>query len=154
MNGEEKNKIQLRSIEGLPEEEVLDTLLGLYTQIFQDAQPEFFLNRLRSKEDLLSIISYSNKQAVGFKIGYRYDLSTYYSWIGGVLENFRKQGFGARMAQRQETWVREKNYKKLRTKSMNQYKAMMILNLKNGFDIVQIYTNQSGQTKLVFEKSL
>ncbi len=154
MNGKEKNKIRYSSIEGIPEEEELQSLLRLYTQIFKDAQPEFFLNRLGSKEDLLSIIAYSNKQAVGFKIGYRYDQSTYYSWIGGVIENFRKQGLGAKMAQLQESWVRKKKYKKLRTKSMNQYRAMMILNLKNGFDIVQIYTNQSDQTKLVFEKNL
>ena len=37
---------------------------------------------------------------------------------------------------------------------MNQYKPMLILNIKNGFDIVQIYTNDSGQTKIVFEKEL
>jgi hypothetical protein len=37
---------------------------------------------------------------------------------------------------------------------MNRFKPMMILNLKNGFDIVQVYTNDSGQTKVVFEKTL
>ena len=37
---------------------------------------------------------------------------------------------------------------------MNQYKPMMILNLKRGFDIVDIYTNTKGQTKIIFEKEL
>ncbi|MFT5215061.1 MAG: hypothetical protein ACI83H_000168 [Glaciecola sp.] len=37
---------------------------------------------------------------------------------------------------------------------MNTYKPMMILNLKNGFDITKIYTNTKGQTKIIFEKDL
>jgi len=37
---------------------------------------------------------------------------------------------------------------------MNTFKPMMILNLKNGFDIVNIYTNTKGQTKIVFEKNI
>ena len=31
---------------------------------------------------------------------------------------------------------------------------MMILNLKNNFDIKQVYTNDSGQTKIIFEKNI
>jgi len=37
---------------------------------------------------------------------------------------------------------------------MNSFKPMMILNLKNGFDIVSVYTNVTNQTKIVFEKEL
>jgi len=37
---------------------------------------------------------------------------------------------------------------------MNRFKSMMILNLKNGFDIKSVYTNEVGQTKVVFEKTL
>ena len=51
-------------------------------------------------------------------------------------------------------YLKEKGYQRIRTKSMNRFKPMMILNLKNGFDIVQVYTNDSGQTKIVFEKDL
>ena len=91
---------------------------------------------------------------LGIYIMSRYDPTTFYSWIGGVLKPFRKQGIGAELARLQEQKVKEKNYTKLRTKSMNKYKSMMILNLKNGFDIVKIYTNKTGQTKLIFEKNL
>jgi hypothetical protein len=37
---------------------------------------------------------------------------------------------------------------------MNHFKGMLILNLKNGFDIKQVYTNDSGQTKIIFEKEI
>jgi len=42
----------------------------------------------------------------------------------------------------------------MRTKSMNRFKPMMILNMKSGFDITNIYTNDVGQTKIIFEKDL
>lgn len=154
MNGAVRNKFSYRSFEGLPQESDIKCMLSLYTHIFRDAQSEFFMDRLQTKNDLLSIIAYWENTPVGFKIGYRYDQSTFYSWIGGVLQSHRQQGIATEMAHLQESWAREKKYKKLRTKSMNQYKPMMILNLKNDFDIVQIYTNQRNQTKLVFEKNL
>ena len=154
MSGKEKNSHRLHCIKGIPDKTDIQTILSLYSDIFQDAVSEFFLNRIQTKNDLLSILAFSNEKPVGFKIGYRYDLSTFYSWIGGVLPTYRQQGIATAMAQKQEAWVRQKDYSKLRTKSMNQYKPMMILNLKNGFDIIQIYTNQSRQTKLVFEKNL
>ncbi len=58
------------------------------------------------------------------------------------------------MTHMQEDYAKQNGYKILRTKSMNHFKPMMILNLKNGFDIVKFYTNDSNQTKIVFEKSL
>lgn len=154
MNGKALNKLSYRCIEGVPAESDIQLLLALYQRIFEDAKTEFFLDRLHTKEALISLMAYENMNPVGFKIGYRYDPTTFYSWIGGVLKPFRKQGIGAELARLQEQKVREKNYTKLRTKSMNKYKSMMILNLKNGFDIVKIYTNKTGQTKLIFEKNL
>ena len=50
--------------------------------------------------------------------------------------------------------AKKKGYEKVRTKSMNRFKSMIILNLKNGFDIQQVYTNDSDQTKIIFEKEL
>jgi predicted GNAT superfamily acetyltransferase len=91
---------------------------------------------------------------VGFKIGYRYNETTFYSWVGGVLLSYRQKGIAKHLAKLQEENVTTKRYSKMRTKSMNRFKPMMILNLKNGFNIVQVYTNDIGQTKVVFEKEL
>ena len=100
------------------------------------------------------ILCYQQKQLLGFKIGYRYNDITFYSWVGGVLPENRGNGIAKQLAQLQEQRVKEKGYQTLRTKSMNRFKPMMILNLKNGFDITNIYTNDVGQTKIVFEKLL
>ncbi|WP_299119122.1 GNAT family N-acetyltransferase [uncultured Tenacibaculum sp.] len=141
-------------IEGIPDKKGLEELLTLYTSIFNDAIAEFFLERIQSKEKVFSIIAYYNNNPVGFKIGYQYDTNTFYSWVGGVLAQYRKKGIASKLAKLQENWALQNGFKKLRTKSMNKFKPMLILNLKNGFDIIQVYTNEKGQTKIVFEKSI
>ncbi|OSY87046.1 hypothetical protein WH52_13360 [Tenacibaculum holothuriorum] len=147
-----KDQIQYSVIEGIPNQEQMEELLTLYTTIFKDAQPKFFIERIETKTQLLCLIACDGNIPVGFKIGYQYNPNTFYSWVGGVLENYRKKGIAKTLALLQEKWVRKSRFSKLRTKSMNQYKPMLILNLKNGFDIVQVYSNEKGQTKIVFEK--
>ncbi|AUC16657.1 hypothetical protein BTO06_16545 [Tenacibaculum sp. SZ-18] len=146
--------IKIKTIHGAPSKEVLDDLLMLYTLVFEDAIVDFFMERISTKEDVVSIIAYKNEVPVGFKIGYRYNESTFYSWVGGVLLNHRKKGIAKKLAASQESIAKEKRFTRLRTKSMNRFKPMLILNLKNGFDIVQVYINEKGQQKIVFEKEI
>lgn len=138
----------------MPLEENLKVMTDLYSKIFKDADLEFFRERCESQPRLLSVLAYSDGFLVGFKMGYSYSETVFYSWIGGVLAEYRNQGIGNQLARDQEQWARDKGFTALRTKSMNRFKAMMALNLKNGFDITNIYTNSRGQTKIVFEKEL
>ena len=73
---------------------------------------------------------------------------------GVVFSVEDKIAIASKLSEMQEEAVVKKGYTKLRTKSMNRFKPMMPLNLKNGFDIVQVYSNEYGQRKIVFEKSL
>lgn len=150
----EKNKSNIKVIEGIPSEQDQQILINLYTDLFEDAETVFFMDRLITKEQICSLIAFQNNKPVGFKIGYRYNETTFYSWVGGVLPEFRRKGIAKKLAQKQELWAKENHFKKLRTKSMNRFKPMMILNLKNGFNIISVYTNDSNQTKVVFEKEL
>ncbi|WP_299156148.1 GNAT family N-acetyltransferase [uncultured Tenacibaculum sp.] len=140
--------------EGIPEKKILEELLLLYTSIFEDALIDFFIERIQTKERIFSIIAYHNTIPVGFKIGYQYDANTFYSWVGGVLPKYQKKGIASKLAKLQEYWAINNGFNKLRTKSMNKFKPMLILNLKNGFDIIEVYTNEKGQTKIVFEKPI
>ena len=141
-------------VEGIPKDTILKELLHLYETIFDDAKLDFFIDRITSKTDVIIVLTYFENSPVGFKIGYRYNETTFYSWVGGVLTDFRRKGIAQKLAKKQEELIKEKGYKKLRTKSMNRFKPMLILNIKNGFDIVQVYTNTSGQQKIVFEKEI
>lgn len=154
MNGMENNNLNFKIVEGIPISSDLKILENLYAEVFEDAQLEFFHKRINTKENICSIIDFENNIPVGFKIGYYYNKDTFYSWVGGVVPSFRNKGIAKKLAQMQEQWAKKNNYLKLRTKSMNRFKSMMILNLKNGFDIVSVYTNDANQTKIVFEKNL
>ena len=123
-------------------------------EFFNDADTEFFKQRISEHSKLYTILAFHDEKLIGFKIGYPYSETTFYSWIGGVHQDYRKQGVASKLAELQEIFTKKEGNKKLRTKSMNTYKPMMILNLKNGFDILNIYTNTKGQTKIVFEKDL
>lgn len=148
------DNINYLSIIGLPDDKVYQDMVNLYSELFEDADLEFFKQRILEHPKLFSVLAYHNDQLIGFKVGYPYNEKNFYSWIGGVFSKYRQQGIGTQMLKIQEKFARIKGFKKLRTKSMNTYKAMLILNLKTGFDITNVYTNTKGQTKIVFEKYL
>ncbi|MGG5488391.1 GNAT family N-acetyltransferase, partial [Gaetbulibacter sp. PBL-D1] len=124
----ENAKFTFKTLEGIPSKNNLNEILTVYKSV---------------KEYLLTLLCYHQKQLIGFKIGYKYNASTFYSWVGGVLPDYRKNGIGKQLSQLQEQAIKQKGYNTLRTKSMNRFKPMMILNLKNGFDIKSVYTNET-----------
>jgi len=149
-----KNNIIYKTIKGVPSEKLYQELASLYHYLFEDADLKFFKQRIDVQLKALYVLAYNDTILIGFKIGYPYNAYTFYSWVGGVLPEFHNQGIAKQLAKLQEDYAKNKGFTKLRTKSMNQFKPMMILNLKNGFDITKIYTNTKGQTKIVFEKQL
>jgi predicted GNAT superfamily acetyltransferase len=153
-NGMVKDNISYKTIEGIPDENTYQELAILYTTLFKDADLEFFKQRIYDQTKPLFVLAYSDKVIIGFKIGYPYNDDTFYSWVGGVHPKYRNQGIARQLAKLQEDYVKNNGFVKLRTKSMNHFKSMMILNLKNGYNITNIYTNTKGQTKIVFEKQL
>ena len=153
-NGMAKNSINYITLVGSPNESIHQDMINLYAEIFEDADISFFKQRIVEHQKLLSVLAYSNNVLIGFKIGYPYNENTFYSWIGGVLPTYRQRGIASQLAVLQEQWVKENGFIALRTKSMNQFKSMMVMNLKNGFEVTKVYTNSKGQTKIVFEKNL
>jgi len=150
----EKDRVKYKTYVGAPPEKILQDMVHLYSNIFSDADIKFFKQRVKAQPELFSVLAYDTESLVGFKMGYPYKEGTFYSWIGGVLSPYRQKGIAKQLALLQEQWAKENGFTKLRTKSMNRFKAMMILNLKNGFNITNVYTNARGQTKVVFEKHL
>lgn len=148
------NSITFKTIEGLLNENQLKPIRSLYLMLFNDADANFFIKRIGAHSGLFSIMAFEGQTLVGFKIGYPYNNTTFYSWIGGVSPEYRRQGIAINLAALQEGYAKASGFKTLRAKSMNIYKPMMILNLKNGFDITKFYTNTKGQVKIVFEKQL
>ncbi len=146
------SKIRFVQISGIPEQRVMQDLLKLYVLFFGNAREAMFKSRIQKHSGVLALLAYQEDIPVGFKVGYQLDNHTYYSWVGGVKKTHRNIGIASRLASLQESWVKKQGYSLLRTKSMNRFKPMMIFNLKNGFDITEVYKTSSGDIKIVFEK--
>ena len=45
-------------------------------------------------------------------------------------------------------------FKKVRTKTKNKFKSMLLLNIKTGFDIVDTYMGADDELRIILEKDL
>jgi GNAT superfamily N-acetyltransferase len=82
----------------------------------------------------LSLAAYVDGEPAGFKLGYERD-GEFYSWLGGVLPQYRRSGVAKALAEAQEDWAREQGYTCVNFKTRNRHKDMLIFALKNGFQI-------------------
>jgi GNAT superfamily N-acetyltransferase len=121
--------------------------------IFPSLDRQKFEERL-ARPGCVVLLCSAASELIGFKIGYRESETIFYSWLGGVLENFRGRGIGQQLMDRQHDHCRQNGYGLVKTKTMNQWRHMLMLNLKNGFEITETYPGKNGALKIVLTKSL
>ncbi len=137
-----------------PSEKDLDLIIKLEREIFKDFEfPLEVKQRALGQKNLLADIAYDDEKMIAFKLGYEHSPEAFYSWLGGVLPEYRHQGLGAELLQRQHQKVKDWGYKSIRTYSRNRFVHMMILNIKNGFRIVGTqYRESEKDIAIIFEK--
>lgn len=146
--------IEFAEIEGKPDVKTLAEIEKFYVSIFKQVEPGKFEKRISEAVNLLTVLALHENKIVGFKIGYQIAPKTFYSWIGGVDESFRKLGIAAGLMEKQHLWCRRNGFNLIRTKTRNNFKAMLILNIKHGFDIIDVYSDINNELKIVLEKHL
>ncbi len=113
-----------------------------------------FAARLQGNHLILT--AYIKGRPAGFKIGYdRFNDGSFYSWIGGVLPEFRRNGAAGALAEHQEMWAKEQGYRSIKLKTRNKHKAMVAFSLKRGFVITgEIPKIPAAETRLWMKKIL
>lgn len=147
-------KIDYQEIEGKPNPQILIKIAEFFQSIFAATDLEKFHSRINSAEKLLILLAFAEDKIVGFKIGYQIDSQKFYSWLGGVKSEFRKHGIAQELMNHQHDWCRKKGFQIVQTKTKNSFKPMLILNIKNGFDIIELQRNDRNEIKIVLEKNL
>ncbi|MDN7225876.1 GNAT family N-acetyltransferase [Planococcus sp. N064] len=110
--------------------------------------------RMRGKKSLRMDVARHNKRIVGYKIGYALNPEQFYSWLGGVDKAYRNYGIASCLMDRQHQYAKNSGFQVIQTKTKNKWRSMLLLNIKNGFDVAGTYTDQDGEIKIILEKSL
>lgn len=147
----------------LPEVKIVEgtikDCLEVMSQIpeFSDNQYDepVFINRLSGAESLI-LIAVKNNCKVGFKAGYNRDEDgSFYSWMGGVIPEFRKLQVAKKLANAQERWAVKRGYSAITFKTRNYLKPMLIFALKNGFDIIDVIPKEkTSNHRIILRKEL
>ena len=110
-----------------------------FDSIFYIAQ----LQKRLSKPESILLLAESNGKPVGCKLAYNrnYDGSVY-SWLGGVLPEYRNSGIATALLNKLEQEARRKFFLSVRMKTRNKHIAMLCFSLKNGFQINGFQVNE------------
>ncbi|WP_079508751.1 GNAT family N-acetyltransferase [Mesobacillus jeotgali] len=135
-----------------PNDEISAGLIKLHGKIF--GASEDLIEKMAAKPELMVIIAQAGDNVIGYKIGYELSSEKYYSWLGGVDPDFRRHGIAAELMKRQHKLLLEKGYRIVQTKTMNKWRNMLVLNIKNGFDVIDTQIDEKGIHKILLEKQL
>jgi len=139
------------TIEGIPYA-WLEQLQKIHAHVFDGANLP--LEKLEKKEGLLCILAVEGDILIGFKLGYPHPDGVFYSWLGGVHVTKRGQGIASQLMKQQHEHIKTLGFHKVRTYGRNTCKAMLITNLKHGFDILSTFSDEKGRHKIIFEKTI
>ena len=136
--------------------EDLKAIAELERQSFSDSWSDgaiyYALDSIEPVEAFALVIPH-DEEIIGYKIGYELKADTFYSWLGGVAPKYQKHGIGTKLMEMQHQWIKENGYTYVQTKTMNKWRSMLILNIKNGFDVIDTYIDKKGLQKIVLEKT-
>lgn len=116
---------------------------------------ESYSKRLDKSKHLI-LVAYVDNKLAGYKIGYdRFKDGSFYTWIGGVIPEFRKMKVAKTLAEHQEKWAKEQGFTSIILKTRNRYKNMLLFAIKNGFQIIDLKLNDNIlDNRIVLRKEL
>ncbi|MBL7121812.1 MAG: GNAT family N-acetyltransferase [Candidatus Marinimicrobia bacterium] len=127
---------------------------SLERMIFGKARvTESRLEKIRHQNALL-LIAYDGDNPIGFKLGYLVEgAQTFFSWLGGVHEDYRRQGIAQALLDIQEHQVKAMGITTIYFTSFDRFPEMIQLGKKNSYTLVKTALEGSEQ-KYWFQKQL
>lgn len=111
-------------------------VIPLCAEILPGVTTDYFLDRLDSIRRPHLILARLKGKNVGFKLGYELSGSVFFSWLGGVEPNSRRHGIASELMFAQHQAASANGYAHIETRARATNNAMIILNLKHGFQII------------------
>ncbi len=127
----------------------LDLIRRLNLAIFDD---EHIINTF-DRDDILMLVGWSEGTAVGFKLGYRLDQTTFYSAKGGVKDAYRRNGIARALLYAMLDVVEARGYERFVYDTFpNKHPGMTVMGLDEGFTVIRAgYSPRYQDYRLRFE---
>ena len=149
------SEIEYQLFEGFPNKEVLARLTRINQEVFNFSETEEHLSSvLRGRGKTLIILAFKEGQVIGFKLGFEESPTTFDSWRGGVIESHRCQGVAQELIRLQHEWCSKSGMCTITTITNHHNIPMLIVNLRNGFQIVGTFINRRKMLKVQLHKYL
>lgn len=132
----------------------IETIAHLMKKAFGEWDPNWFFSTFNNHKKFHLLTAHLENETVGFKLGYERDQWEFYSWLGGVAPEARGLGVASLLMKAQHEWCTKQGYVRVQTKTQNRFRSMLLLNIKNGFDIIGTHSSDQGGMKIVLEKKL
>jgi ribosomal protein S18 acetylase RimI-like enzyme len=125
---------------------------GMYEN--EPYSPEQYKERLKGKNPIIFTVK-KDKKLVANSISFEKD-NSFYIWILAVDKNYRGQGIGASLLDKNEQFAKENGYKSVSTKVYNVSKEMKRLLKQRNYKIVKRQKSKTNSkfTALIFTLSL
>ncbi len=148
-------EVEYRCIEGSAPESFWQALAQTNQEIFGfDETAGHLATFYALRPGFVAHVALVDGAMVGFKLGYRRSDSVFESDRGGVRPDARRQGVATALMLRQHQWCQEKGFKTIKTVTNADNRAMLILNLRSGFEIVGCVMSRRNRLKVLLEKPL
>ena len=143
---------QVVLVEGYPAEQLGD-IARLAAGIDRFDLPTFE-QQLRHRDGILNCLAYVDGVLVGYKIGFRERPGYFESWVGAVAPEHRGKGIATALMKAQHEWCAKSGFAIVSTVTTGDNRAMLIANLKAGFEVCGTFWDRHKILKVILQKSL
>jgi GNAT superfamily N-acetyltransferase len=134
----------------------LELIASMYNEVFNPRRDQdFFRDRFRGRHNVSMLVALLDDRHVGFAVGFELMPTTFFSWLCGVLPDFRRLGIATQLIQAQQAWAIDHHYNIIRFECQNQHRPMLHVAITEGYDLVGIrWDTATGDNVVIFEKDL
>lgn len=134
----------------------LPLIADLYNEIFRPPhEVEFFRRRLVGRYNPLLLVAHVEKQPIAFSTGFELKPTVYFSWLTGVLPDYRRSGIASQIHEAQMAWAVEHGYHHIRMECHNSHRPILMMAIKMNFNIVGMrWDPDRTENLIIFEKQI
>ena len=137
-----------------PEE--IPLVSNLSNQVYRPSRDaEFFRRRFLGRYNTLMLVASLDDHPVGFFAGFELKPGVFFSWLFGVLPDYRRNGIATQLMDAVQAWAAQHGYESIRFECHNQHRPMLHLAISQAYDVVGIrWDPDRGNNLVIFEKVL